>query len=100
MIVGQVTAGRDAIIRLPIKGPGGDIQTVDAIVDTGFSEYLTLPASRIASLALPLLNATAITVAGGGVIMVEVYEAAVVWDGADARMPPDGCCRGWRHSDH
>ena len=80
MIVGHVTARREAVIALPLITALGTT-TIDVIVDTGFTEFLTLPPALIASLALPALNATAMTLADGSVIAVDVYEANVLWDG-------------------
>jgi len=85
MITGQVTARREAVIRLPLTTAPGATTDVGMVMDTGFTEYLTLPPALIASLALPVLNATAMTLADGSVIAVDVYvdvyEATVMWDG-------------------
>ena len=80
MIVGHVTARREAVIPLPLM-TALSTTTFDVIVDTGFTEFLTLPPTLIASLTLPALNATAMTLADGSVIAVDVYEASVLWDG-------------------
>lgn len=81
MLTGQVTANREAIMRLLfLTADGGGIEW-DAIVDTGFTEYVTLPAEIVAFLSLPLLYATAMTLAGGETLKVNVYEASLVWNG-------------------
>jgi predicted aspartyl protease len=46
MIRGTVNASREAVVRLRLRGPTGVEAEIDAIIDTGFTETLTLPARR------------------------------------------------------
>lgn len=39
MITGIVTANREAIIRLMVRGPAGQQQKVEAVIDTGFDGW-------------------------------------------------------------
>ena len=50
MIVGRVNAYREAVISLSVEGSGGRRREIDAVVDTGFNGYLTLPATLIQEL--------------------------------------------------
>ena len=52
MITGSVNARREAIIQLGVLGPDGQRQTVDAVIDTGFNGFLTLPEQAVAALGL------------------------------------------------
>ena len=40
MIVGSVTPGGDAVVKLTLFGPAKPVQDLPVIVDTGFTEYL------------------------------------------------------------
>ena len=42
MIIGKVTANREAVIELEIIGSNQRKENVEAIIDTGFNGYLTL----------------------------------------------------------
>ena len=46
MITGTVTAYREAIIRLSVRGPGGEEKTVEAVIDTGFAGIRIADRSR------------------------------------------------------
>ncbi len=52
MITGVVTEDRQAIIHLIVRGPAGQEQEVEAIIDTGFDGWLSLPSSLIVRLGL------------------------------------------------
>jgi len=52
MIIGVVTDDRQAVIHLKVRGPAGQEQEIDAIIDTGFDGWLSLPASIVARLSL------------------------------------------------
>ena len=45
MIRGTVNAQGEAVVRLRVRGPSGAEQDVDAVIDTGFTASLTLPAA-------------------------------------------------------
>ena len=44
MITGLVNIDREATIRLRVRGPGWQQQLIEAIIDTGFDGWLSLPA--------------------------------------------------------
>jgi predicted aspartyl protease len=50
MIEGTVNSRLEAIVRLRIRGPAGVESEVEAIVDTGFTASLTLPATTVAEI--------------------------------------------------
>lgn len=49
MIRGVVNARREGIVRLRVRGPSGVERDVDAVVDSGFTASLTLPAVVVAA---------------------------------------------------
>ena len=54
---------------------------VEAVIDTGFTGYLTLPPSIIAALQLTWLGREQGILADGSVDFFDVYRAAVIWNG-------------------
>jgi len=52
MITGVVTENREAVIRLAVGGPTDQQQEIEAVVDTGFDGWFSLPPALIAQLEL------------------------------------------------
>ena len=83
MIQGIVTPEREAVIRLTVRGgPQGQEQEVEAVIDTGFNDYLTLPPYLVAALGLPFAAPTRATLADGSEVEMNYHRATVVWGGA------------------
>ena len=81
MIEGAVNSAYEAIVTLPLQGPDGQSREIDAVVDTGYTGFLTLPPSVVADLGLPFRGQTEAILADGSETTLDVYDVAVVWDG-------------------
>ncbi len=89
MIRGVVNADREATVRLTLLGPAGQRLKVEAIIDTGFDGWVSLPASLIASLGLPWRRRGLALLADGSEAAFDIFEATVVWDRRRRRIPVD-----------
>jgi clan AA aspartic protease len=89
MITGIVTGDRQAIIHVVVRGPAGQEQEVEAIIDTGFDGWLSLPSSVIVRLGLPWRQRGRAVLADGRESIFDIYEAAVIWDGEPRRIHVD-----------
>ena len=79
MIAGTVSARREAVIGLRVRGPGGVESSVDAIIDTGFSGSLTLPSAVISTLGLVRVSKSHAILADGSDCPFDVFEMEVEW---------------------
>ena|SRR5437870_7953199 len=89
MITGTVTRAREAVIRLTVRGPAGQVQRVKAVIDTGFDGWLSAPPALIAVLGLPWRRRGLALLADGRDSIFDIYEATVVWDRRRRRVPVD-----------
>jgi clan AA aspartic protease len=80
MIVGLVR-GREALIRLMVCGFRRRQQEIEAVVDSGYTGWLTLPPALIVTLNLRWHTFGRGILADGSVSSFDVYRAKVVWDG-------------------
>ena len=69
MISGVVTHDRQAVIHLTVRGPAGQEQEIEAIIDTGFDGSLSLPSSIVVQLGLPWRQRGRALLADGGAFL-------------------------------
>lgn len=79
MISGVVTASREPVIRLRVRGPAGAVADVDVVVDTGFTGALVLPSAVVAALGLPWKSGGTAVLADGSTHQTDYYEAELEW---------------------
>jgi clan AA aspartic protease len=89
MITGLVNADFEPIIALSICSSDGKIFTQDAIVDTGFNGWLSLPPNLIAELNLEWKRRGRAVLGDGTECVFNIYEAVLVWDGNMLTIPID-----------
>lgn len=80
MIRGAVNARREAEIEFRVIGPLGTAD-VSAVIDTGFTSFLTLPASTAATLGLVCTSRGTAVIADGSEKEFDVFAAEIEWDG-------------------
>lgn len=81
MIRGAVNSRFEAIVPIRVRGPGGAELDFDAVVDTGFTASLALPATAVAALGLLQQSRSEAVLADGVVRKVDVCAAEVNWNG-------------------
>ncbi len=81
MIEGVVNSAYEAVVTLPLRGPEGQSRKIDAVIDTGYNGFLTLPTDVVAELGLAFGGISRATLADGSVVAFDVYDVMVIWDG-------------------
>jgi len=88
MITGAVRAG-EARIRLTVRGPRRREEEIEAVIDTGYTGWLTLPTTVIDAMDLRWHSVERGILADGSECLFDVYEASVLWDGLARRILVD-----------
>ncbi len=83
---GIVDQNCDAIIRLVVGSTNASTQVIDAVIDTGFTGFLTLPLAVISNLNLRLYSREEGTLGDGSICIFDVYSGFVLWDGEFRRI--------------
>lgn len=78
---GAVNNDCEAIIKVAVGRIGSPKIAVNAVIDTGFTSFLSLPLSIITELDLTWHYRDVGTLGDGSEIVFELYKASVIWDG-------------------
>jgi clan AA aspartic protease len=80
MMQGYVNENYEAIISVAVKN-GIDFKSIDAVIDTGFTGFLSLPIAIIMELGLEWSYRDRATLGDGSETVFDVYNAGILWNG-------------------
>jgi clan AA aspartic protease len=80
MIRGYVNENYEATISVAVKN-GHSLKSFDAVIDTGFTGFLSLPTVIIMELGLEWSYRDRATLGDGSETVFDVYNAEIVWNG-------------------
>lgn len=86
MMTGVVSDSREARIRVSVRAQTGQEHEIEAVIDTGFNGWLTLPPTLVTGLNLVWQNDVRATLGDDTETVFGVYEATVIWDGQPRRV--------------
>jgi clan AA aspartic protease len=89
MITGFVNAHREAVIVITVTGPSGRQQKIEAVIDTGFDGWLSLPPPLVRALELPWRRSGRGILADGSESLFDIFEARIDWDRRKRRISVD-----------
>lgn len=87
MVTGNVTEdGREAAVALRLSAPAGEARArrseeVRAVIDSGFTDWLFVPAPVVERLRLPVRGAVDAELADGRVERLPIHRVGVSWHG-------------------
>ena len=81
MIQGAVNAALEAVLPVTVQGTAGGAQDVEAVIDTGFSGFLTLASATATELGLEFDGVGWAVLADGTEASFDMYDATVLRDG-------------------
>jgi clan AA aspartic protease len=86
MMQGIVDQNCEATIRLFVGNADSQRQMVDAVIDTGFTGFLTLPLSVLTDLNLQAYRREEGILGDGSTCIFDVYRGFIIWDGELRRI--------------
>ena len=87
MMRGVVSPSCEAMIRFAIGNKNGQLQTIDAVIDTGYTGFLSVSSEIIITLNLPWTGIDRVTLGDGSETTFEVYAGRIIWDGEYRDIP-------------
>ncbi len=89
MIAGTINADLEPILEVVLLAADGQEYRRNAVVDTGYTGWLTMPPDTIAELGLAWRERGGATLADGSRTLFDVYNATIIWDGHPLTIPVD-----------
>ncbi len=89
MIEGVVNAAYEPIVTLDLQGPSGQANAIEAVVDTGFTGFLTVTPALVAELGLRYRSRGLATLADGSEMPFDIYDVTVLWAGRPVHIEAD-----------
>ena len=89
MIEGAVNAYYEAVVHLPLLDSSGQTREIEAVVDTGYNGFLTLPPALVSELRLTWLGQKTLVLANGSQDVFDTYGATVLWNGEQRFVDAD-----------
>ena len=80
---GTVSAQRQPIVTIKVRGILGRERVVDALLDTGFNGTLTLPPLMVLELGMPFRFARTIMLGDGTTQDVSSHRGHIIWEGVE-----------------
>ena len=81
MIDGAVNAAYEAVVPIAVRGPAGRVRDIEAVIDTGYNGFLTLPPVLVGALGLPFVTSGQAILADGGEETFDIHSVTVLLDG-------------------
>jgi clan AA aspartic protease len=81
MMQGVVNLRREATLTVVVGNSNRQLQAIEAVIDTGFNGFLSLPSTIITTLNLPWSGSDFVTLGDGSETFFDLYTAVIIWDG-------------------
>lgn len=80
------TRRRQGILPITFRLPGQPNLTLEFVVDTGFTEFLTLPVAAVNAMRLPYSHEHPAYLADGSTIKMDIHTATILWNGVERQV--------------
>jgi clan AA aspartic protease len=81
MMQGIVNLRCEATLTVVVGNSNRQLQSINTVIDTGFSGFLSLPSEIVTNLDLPWSASDIVTLGDGSETLFDLYTAVVIWDG-------------------
>ena len=85
MITGKLTVHQEAVIELEV-GSSNQSEKIEAVIDTGFTGYLTLPSALVSRLNLQQAGEQRAILGDENRVVLKRHIAKVLWHGAERNV--------------
>jgi clan AA aspartic protease len=85
-MISGIVKGRHATIPVVFHLPNRPDFSIDFVIDTGFTEHLSLPSEAVSLLGLPFKYAMSANLADNSNVILPIHEAVILWNGVERNV--------------
>jgi len=89
MMQGYVNENYEAVLTVVVKN-GNKLKSINAVIDTGFTGFLSLPIAIITELDLSWNYRDRGTLGDGSETLFDIYDAMIIWNGQYREIEVNG----------
>lgn len=89
-MIGWLSSDHAAYVAADVNEAGG---THELVIDTGFGGFLYISEDTISAWGLSFVSSVPVALADQSIVIVDVYEATIIWFGVEESLRP---CRAVR----
>ena len=89
MIEGTVNDAYEPLVALTLQGSEEQTREIEAVIDTGFTGFLTVTPALAAQLGMRYRSRGWATLADGSETAFDIYDVTIIWDGEPRRVEAD-----------
>jgi clan AA aspartic protease len=89
MMQGYVNENYEAVLTVVVKN-GNKFKSINAVIDTGFTGFLSLPIAIITELDLSWNYRDRGTLGDGSETLFDIYDAMIIWNGQYREIEVNG----------
>jgi clan AA aspartic protease len=85
-MISGIVKGRHATIGVVFRLQNRPDFSIDFVIDTGFTDHLSLPPEAVSLLGLPFKYAMSANLADNSNVILPIHEAVILWNGAEQKV--------------
>lgn len=87
MMEGEISADNEMTVTLSLENAEGRLEDFRCVIDTGFSDYLSLPFEDIERFGLSYLESRPFILGDNQPVMFSIFTGRIYWDGKVREIP-------------
>ncbi|MBW4672356.1 MAG: clan AA aspartic protease [Cyanomargarita calcarea GSE-NOS-MK-12-04C] len=85
-MISGIVKNRRASVNIIFRLPNQPDFTIEFVIDTGFTEFLSLPAEAVTLLGFPFVYDMYANLADNSNVILPVHEATIIWNGEEREV--------------
>ncbi|WP_298919975.1 clan AA aspartic protease [uncultured Nostoc sp.] len=85
-MISGIIKNRHATVNIIFRLPNKPDFTIEFVIDTGFTEFLSLPLAAVTLLGFPFVYDMYANLADNSNVILPVHQATIIWNGEERKV--------------